>query len=275
MTTACAPPASWAASMPPSTWRCGTRDFAASAPSADLDALLAALARTLADVLALTQQPLRWHDLHNPFALLPHQASVNDCPLMTMVPGAPPTSRISNSFRRRLKSKERKLQALAGYRYHVATTDADITRLLDWFFRVKPLRMAEQKLPNVFAEPGVEDFIRSACMAPLRRRPRHRHPCAGMRRRGDRDLRRRRRRPALLDDVQHLHDVRQARLQPRPDPDARHHRSLCRTRLSLARSRHRLGRLQAAVLQGRRADLRQLRSAQPRAASSRRRRCPR
>ena len=31
----------------------------------------------------------------------------------------------------------------------------DITRLLDWFFRVKPERMAEQKLPNVFAEPGV------------------------------------------------------------------------------------------------------------------------
>ena len=27
--------------------------------------------------------------------------------------------------------------------------------------------MAEQKLPNVFAEPGVEDFIRDACMAPL------------------------------------------------------------------------------------------------------------
>ena len=55
--------------------------------------------------------------------------------------------------------------------------------------------MAEQKLPNVFAEPGVEDFIRSACMTPLRgRRPRHRYSRAGMRRRGDRDLRRRRRR---------------------------------------------------------------------------------
>jgi CelD/BcsL family acetyltransferase involved in cellulose biosynthesis len=36
--------------------------------------------------------------------------------------------------------------------------------LLDAFFRIKPQRMAEQKLPNVFAEPGVEDFIRGACM---------------------------------------------------------------------------------------------------------------
>src|ERR1700759_3593805 len=86
---------------------------------------------------------------------------------MTMVPGAEPASRISSSFRRRLKGKERKLQALPGYRYCVAASDAEIGRLLDAFFRIKPLRMAEQKLPNVFAEPGVEDFIRSACVAPV------------------------------------------------------------------------------------------------------------
>ena len=47
------------------------------------------------------------------------------------------------------------------------SSDADINRLLDAFFRIKPQRMAEQKLPNVFAEPGVENFIRDACMAPL------------------------------------------------------------------------------------------------------------
>lgn len=144
------------------------RDFAAAATSADLDALISAIrTRSEADVLALTQQPLNWQDLPNPMALLPHQASANDCPLMTMVPEEPPTARISNSFRRRLKGKERKLQALPGYRYHVATTDADVKRLLDWFFAVKPQRMAEQKLPNVFADPGVEDFIRDACMARL------------------------------------------------------------------------------------------------------------
>src|SRR5204863_2077450 len=31
----------------------------------------------------------------------------------------------------------------------------------------KPLRMAEQKLPNVFADPGIEEFVRGACTAPL------------------------------------------------------------------------------------------------------------
>lgn len=139
-------------------------EFAAEVTIADLDALHAPL-REHADVLALTQQPLRWHDQHNPLAQLPRQSAINGCPLLAMEPGGPPTSRISNSFRRRLKSKEKKLQALAGYRYHLATTDADVTRLLDWFFRVKPARMAEQKLPNVFAEPGVEAFIRSACLS--------------------------------------------------------------------------------------------------------------
>jgi CelD/BcsL family acetyltransferase involved in cellulose biosynthesis len=143
------------------------RDFAKEVSSADLAALLSGIgARSAADALALTQQPLRWRDISNPFAALPMQSAVNDCPVLTMVPGTPPTDRISNSFRRRLKSKERKLDS-PGYRYHVAKTDTEIERLLDWFFRVKPLRMAEQKLPNVFAEPGVENFIRNACLAPL------------------------------------------------------------------------------------------------------------
>ncbi len=144
------------------------RDFAAAATAADLDALISAIReRSAADVLALAQQPLRWRDLPNPMALLPNQASANDCPLLTMVPGAAPATLISNSFRRRLKSKERKLQTVPGYRYHVATAGTEIERLLDWFFAIKPLRMAEQKLPNVFAAPGVEDFIRGTCMAQL------------------------------------------------------------------------------------------------------------
>jgi CelD/BcsL family acetyltransferase involved in cellulose biosynthesis len=144
------------------------RDFATSATSGDLDALLSALrARSEVDVLTLHRQPERWRDFPNPMAMLPGQASVNGCPLMVMVPGATPETWISKSFRGRLKGKERKLKALPGYRYYVASTEAEVTRLLDAFFRIKPLRMAEQKLPNVFAEPGVEEFIRSACAAPV------------------------------------------------------------------------------------------------------------
>ncbi len=141
------------------------REFAKVATTLDLDALITGIRnRSGIDVLSLHQQPLRWGELANPMAMLPHQASVNDCPMAMLEPGAAPTARISSSLRRRLKSKERKLQALRGYRYHVVADDTDIERVLDWFLRVKPLRMAEQKLPNVFAEPGAEDFIRDACM---------------------------------------------------------------------------------------------------------------
>lgn len=145
------------------------RDVAKTAGAGEIAALIAGLQAAAhgADVLALRQQPLRWRDLANPMALLPHQPAVNDCPVLVLEPGAPATDRISNSFRRRLKSKEKKLQALPGYRYAQATTDADIERLLAAFFRIKPIRMAAQKLPDVFADPGVADFIRQACLTKL------------------------------------------------------------------------------------------------------------
>src|SRR5260370_16718049 len=100
-------------------------------------------------------------------ALLPNQASANDCRVMTIVSDEPPTARISASFRRRLKDKERKLQRLPCYRHCFAATDVDIRRLLDWFFFIKPLRMAKQKLPNVFPYSALEDFIPPPSIPPL------------------------------------------------------------------------------------------------------------
>src|SRR6516162_1450649 len=51
----------------------------------------------IVDALVLLQQPLKWQDQPNPLALLPHQPSVNDCPLMTISPDGVPTDRISHS----------------------------------------------------------------------------------------------------------------------------------------------------------------------------------
>jgi CelD/BcsL family acetyltransferase involved in cellulose biosynthesis len=144
------------------------RDFAAQIGSAGLEQLLSGIRDlTAVDMLALAQQPKQWQDLANPLAILPHQPSVNLSPVLSLPPGAAPAELISGSFRKRLRGKERKLQSLPGYRYLIADSDAEITRLLDWFFRTKPERMAEQKLPNVFADPGVEDFVRSACLTKL------------------------------------------------------------------------------------------------------------
>lgn len=141
------------------------RDFAGTITRDDMAALLDQLRRMpgTADVLALIRQPATWTGITNPLSLLPHQSSTNDCPVMHMTPGAPVTEYISSGFRRRLKGKERKLQALPGFGYRIAHDDDEIKRVLDAFFVVKPLRMAEQKLPNVFSEPGIEGFIRDAC----------------------------------------------------------------------------------------------------------------
>ena len=146
-------------------WR---RDFAATAGRADMDALLSGIRQHDAriDVLALARQPQHWLGIANPLALLPSQASTNECPVLKMVPGAAPNDRLGSSMRKRLKTKERKYDGLPGYRYIQAQSEAEIARVLDAFFAIKPLRMAEQNLPNVFAEPGVEAFIREACTAP-------------------------------------------------------------------------------------------------------------
>lgn len=144
------------------------REFAATATRDDVLRILSQLAARAPgiDVLALNQQPFDWNGVRNPFAFLPYQLSINECPLLTIDPKTEPSAWIGSS-RRKLNGKERKLQALPGYRQIVASTEADVTRLLDAFFAIKPLRMAEQKIKNVFAEPGTETFIRQACLTGL------------------------------------------------------------------------------------------------------------
>jgi len=105
------------------------------------------------------------------------QASVNDCPVLIIDARTEPSSRISNSFRRRLKSKENKLKALPGYRYHVTSRRRPRSRgCSTGFFRVKPERMARAEIAQRVRRSGIEDFIRSAAERGRgRRAARHRH----------------------------------------------------------------------------------------------------
>lgn len=139
-------------------WR---RDFAANVTSATLATLLNLIrkARPDIDLLTLERQPHHWGRHFNPLRLLAGQASINDCPILRLEGGAANT--VSKSVRKRLRSKERKLEALPGYRHTIAASKADVERLLDSFFRIKPERMKLQKLPSVFSAPGVETFIRN------------------------------------------------------------------------------------------------------------------
>lgn len=66
-----------------------------------------------------------------------------------------------NSKRRRKKFRvsERRLEAMGGYRHVTGDTDADALRLLETFCEQKSVRLAAQRLPDVFADPGVRAFL--------------------------------------------------------------------------------------------------------------------
>ena len=145
-------------------WR---RDVAAAITAEDMGDIVARIAAAGrgADVLALYRLPAAWDGVGNPFMLLPHQASVDISACLTIATPSDDVigSILSSSMRGRLRTKERRLERLPGYRYVRAATDAEIDRLLDAFFALKSTHMAANGLSNVFGEPGVAEFLREAC----------------------------------------------------------------------------------------------------------------
>jgi CelD/BcsL family acetyltransferase involved in cellulose biosynthesis len=148
-------------------WR---RDLAAAISEGDIHTLMARIAagRAPVDLIALHDQPLRWAGLANPFALLPRQWSAEDGSCLTLdAPAGGIEGAVSPAMQSRLRIKERKLKKLPGYRYVQATDAADIDRQLDAFFALKAVHMRAQGLTNVFAEPGVAEFLRQSSHAKL------------------------------------------------------------------------------------------------------------
>jgi CelD/BcsL family acetyltransferase involved in cellulose biosynthesis len=145
-------------------WR---RDAAAAADADDVQHIVDRIAASpqRPDVLVLRNQPDSWADLANPLLLLPHRpAAENAARLVVDAPGPELIQReVGAATRGRLRTKERKLQKLPGYRYFHATEPAHIERLLHRFFELKTAHMAVQGLPNLFAEPGVQAFVRAVC----------------------------------------------------------------------------------------------------------------
>jgi CelD/BcsL family acetyltransferase involved in cellulose biosynthesis len=143
------------------------RALAASMTVDDLQFLLQTIAAApqRPDLLTLYSQPRTWLGVDNPFLLLPHRpAASNGAYLVIDAAGNEVIEReVGAATRGRLRTKERKLQKLPGYRYFQATESGEVDRLLDRFIALKVAHMAAQGLPNVFAEDGVEAFLRAAC----------------------------------------------------------------------------------------------------------------
>jgi CelD/BcsL family acetyltransferase involved in cellulose biosynthesis len=142
-------------------WR---RDLVPAIGAGDIRDLVArsAAGRDPVDLLALYSQPLSWAGLANPFAQLPRQLSADDGSCLNLKAGGGIEAAVSAKMRSRLRDKERKLKKLARYGYIQATGAADIDRLLEAFFALKAAHMRSQGLTNVFAEPGVAQFVREA-----------------------------------------------------------------------------------------------------------------
>jgi CelD/BcsL family acetyltransferase involved in cellulose biosynthesis len=142
-------------------WR---REALATITARDIRDIFARVAGGV-DLVALFDQPLSWNGIANPFGLLPRQASVDMSARVSLDRSDKDAINdvLSSSMRKRLRTKERKLRKLDGYRYLQGTTAADIDRLLDSFFALKSAHMAAQGLSNVFAEAGVAEFLRAAC----------------------------------------------------------------------------------------------------------------
>jgi CelD/BcsL family acetyltransferase involved in cellulose biosynthesis len=144
-------------------WR---REYATQITAADLSEILkTAGPKANVDLFMLMNQPTHWDGLANPFALLPHQASPSAAHKLRL--GAPSREvmdrQLSASTQSRLRKKGRGLEKLPGYRFYRASTEAEVSGILEAFFRQKARRFRVQGLRDVFAEPGVEKFIRDAC----------------------------------------------------------------------------------------------------------------
>ena len=134
----------------------------------DIGAVFAAVAEQHGiDLFLLLNQPAMWDGRRNPLAELAHQASPDE--VFSVDFGGQTgeqvlKTRLKPALRGVLKSKEKKLARLAGYRYFRATTAAEAERLLAAFLAQKAGHFRAQGVSNVFAAPGVAAFLRAACL---------------------------------------------------------------------------------------------------------------
>ena len=149
-------------------WR---RDIAAALSADDLNHAFATIAQQRGiDLFILLNQPVLWDGRANPLVQLPHQPSPDDVFRIDFegeTGDALIKSRLKPTLRGLLKSKEKKLQKLAGYRYFRAATAEEVERVLAAFLTQKAAHLKSQGVRNAFAEPGVTDFLRAACIEGL------------------------------------------------------------------------------------------------------------
>jgi CelD/BcsL family acetyltransferase involved in cellulose biosynthesis len=139
-------------------WR---RDTATAVTQADLAAMRDAIAAAGIDLIALTNQPLRWDGLDNPLALWPHQESPSAGAVGALMADftALQAERLAQPARKKLRKKERTLGEHGTLLVRRAETDTQARAFLDAFFAQKAERMGKLGIPDAFAAPGTREFV--------------------------------------------------------------------------------------------------------------------
>jgi CelD/BcsL family acetyltransferase involved in cellulose biosynthesis len=118
------------------------------------------------DLFVLRNQPAVWAGCANPLARLSHRRAVENVHRLDFCGFSGEQvikERLGSQLRKNLNKKERKLQALDGYRYLRAGTIADVNRFLDAFVAQKAANFAARGVSNAFGEPGIMAFLHAAC----------------------------------------------------------------------------------------------------------------
>jgi CelD/BcsL family acetyltransferase involved in cellulose biosynthesis len=125
---------------------------------------------TGADLMHLSNQPVNWRSVAHPFLCLPHYAAPDDIRLINIVDGDY-ESYFANQLARRMRSQLRrktiKFSEAGAISARRATTPEDVEHFLAAFLEQKSKRLAAQGLDDVFALPGVEEFLREAALSGL------------------------------------------------------------------------------------------------------------
>ena len=145
------------------------RDLAAGLAPQEIRAGLLALARREGiDAFALDAVPVDWDGIAVPLAAaLPRRPSLDDGHALRLTTSfeALLAGRNAGHKRKKLKVKERMLEAAGGYRISTAATAAEIEATLAAFFAQKAASLAARGTADPFAAPAVRDFWRRLAVA--------------------------------------------------------------------------------------------------------------
>ena len=126
----------------------------------------ASASRLKPDAFVLANQPLAWEGRPNPLAALSRQDSPSFCYGTALPDEFEPffKERLSADSRKKLRSKQRKLEEAGPLVHRTAKTEADVTAALEAYFDQKQKRFAQMNISSDLRNDVALAFFRRACL---------------------------------------------------------------------------------------------------------------